>query len=192
MTRILIVYASDYGNTKKMAEAVANGVRSTGAEALLMEADKATKEDLLNSQGLIMGSPVHMGSPDWRVKKFIDTVCSPLWMKDALIGRVGGVFASGGGFGSGGAGVEITLLAMINNLAELGMLFVPLPKNTSEFRSGGIQWGPYGRSGGLEITEHPGVSQEALKVAFQHGANIARVAEIHKNQSPFMKEAAKV
>lgn len=190
MTRILIVYASDYGNTKKMAEAVAEGVRSTGAEALVKEADQATKEDLLGSDGLIMGSPVHMGSPDWRVKKFIDTVCSGLWMKDALIGRVGGVFASGGGFGSAGAGVEITLIAMLNNLAELGMMMVPLPKNTPEFKSGGIQWGPYGRSQGTGM-EQTGVSKEALKVAFQHGANIARVAEVHKHHSPFLKETVK-
>lgn len=190
MTRVLIVYASDYGNTKKMAEAVAEGVKSTGAEALIKEADHATKDDLLGSDAMIMGSPVHMGSPDWRVKKFIDTVCSGLWMKNALVGRVGGVFASGGGFGSAGAGVELAMLAMLNNLAELGMLIVPLPKNTPEYQNGGIQWGAYGRSQGVNM-EQSGVSKEALKVAFQHGANISRVADLHKNHSPFVKETVK-
>lgn len=190
MTRILIVYATDYGNTKKMADAIAEGVRSTGAEALMLEAEKVTKEDVLSSQGLIIGSPVHMGSADWRVKKFIDTVCSPLWMKDALIGRVGGVFASGGGFGGSGAGAELTLLGLMANLAELGMILVPLPKNTPEFRSGGIHWGACGRSGGPNM-EHTGVTPEALKTAFHHGANIARIAEIHKNHSPFLAAAAK-
>jgi len=190
MTRVLIVYSTDYGNTKKMADAITEGVRSTGAEALILEADKATQDDVLSSHGLILGSPVHMGSPDWRMKKFIDTVCSPLWMKDAMVGRVGGVFASGGGFGNAGAGVELTLLSMLNNIAELGMIIVPLPKNTHEFRSGGIQWGAFGRSGGLNM-EHTGMTPEALKVAFHHGANIARVADIHKQHSPFIAVAAK-
>jgi len=87
---------------------------------------------LLASDAVIVGSPVHMGSPDWCVKKFIDTVCSLLWMKDSLIGKVGAVFTSGGG-------CELPMLAMLNNFAELGMLMVPLPKNTPGYAVGGLQ-----------------------------------------------------
>jgi NAD(P)H dehydrogenase (quinone) len=183
MAKVLIVYATDYGNTKKMAESVASGVKSVAnSQADVKEAETITADDLLNCDALILGSPVHMGSLDWRVKKFIDKVCSGLWMKDKLIGKVCGVFASGSGFGSAGGGCELTLLAMLNNCAELGMIIVPLPKNTPNYRSGGIQWGPYGRTGGLNM-EQTGVSVEALEVAFHHGANIARVANTLKAET---------
>lgn len=176
MATVLIVYATDYGNTKKMAESVAAGVESVnGSQAILKTAEEVTPEDLIGSDGIILGSPVHMGSPDWRIKKFIDTVCSRLWMKDKLVGKVAGVFASGGGYGNGGGGCEVTLIAMLNNIAELGMIIVPLPKNTPSYPLGGIQWGPYGRSMGVN-QEQVGVSKESLEVAFHHGANIARAA----------------
>ncbi|MBW1648452.1 MAG: hypothetical protein JRJ72_10175 [Deltaproteobacteria bacterium] len=37
---------------------------------------------------LIPGSPVHMGSMDWRVKKFSDTVGCQFWMKNTAVGKV--------------------------------------------------------------------------------------------------------
>jgi NAD(P)H dehydrogenase (quinone) len=125
------------------------------------------------------------------VKKFIDSVCSPLWVKDKLIGKVGGVFATGGGFGNSGAGCELTMLAMLNNFVELGLVIVPLPKNTPGFAFGGLQWGPYARSGGLNM-EHVGVSNESLEAAFHHGANIARVATALQNTHLFAHQEVAV
>lgn len=176
MVKVLIVYATDYGNTQKMALAVADGVKGVqGAESSVKTADDVTKEDFLSHDAIIFGSPVHMGSPDWRIKKVIDQICSKLWMKDALVGKVGAVFASGGGFGGAGGGCELTLLAMLNNLVELGLVIVPLPKNTPGYSGGGLQWGPYGRSMGTNM-EQTGVLPEGLIAAMHHGANVARVA----------------
>jgi NAD(P)H dehydrogenase (quinone) len=71
VTKVLIVYATDYGNTKKMAEAVASGVTSVpDVQVELKLAEEATADDLIASDALIVGTPVHMGSPDWRVKKW--------------------------------------------------------------------------------------------------------------------------
>lgn len=187
MAQITIIYATDYGNTKKMAEAVAEGVRATGAVAVLKTAEEAKPEDLTSSDGVIIGSPVHMGSMDWRVKKFIDTVCSGLWMQDAMNGKVAGVFTSGGGFGNAGGGTELAMLAMLNNLAELGMLLVPLPKKTIGYQKGGLHWGPYGRSAS-ETMEHSGVSDEALTVAKAHGCHVARAAAALKGNQIFSDE----
>jgi len=185
MAKVLIVYATDYGNTQKMALAVEDGVKTVrGSSVLVKTADDAQADDLTSSDALIIGSPVHMGSPDWRVKKFIDSVCSKLWMKDKLIGKVGGAFVSGSGFGAAGGGCEITLLALLNNLAELGMVLVPLPKNTPGYAKGGLQWGPYGRSAGPNM-EQVGVLPESLEVARHHGANIARIAEAIKGKTLF-------
>lgn len=186
MNQILIIYASDYGNTEKMALAVAEGVGTVaGAQALVKKAEEVTAEDMTASAGVVVGSPVHMGCMDWRVKKFIDTVCSGLWMQDKMNGRVAGVFTSGSGFGGAGGGTEVAMLSILNNFAELGMLIVPLPKNTENYKKGGLQWGPYGRSANEDLNP-VGVSGEALAVAKKHGANIARAAALLNGQTVFV------
>lgn len=190
MSKVLIIYATDYGNTKKMAESVASGADSVpGTQTQIRYADEVTEEDMLTSDAVIVGTPVHMGSPDWRIKKMIDTICSQLWMKDKLIGKIGGVFSTGGGFGNGGGGCELSMLALLNNFAELGFLIVPLPKNTPGYRLGGLQWGPYARSMGVNM-EQTGVSKESLEASFHHGANIARLASALKGSSIFAKTDA--
>lgn len=181
MSKLLIVYASDYGNTEKMANAVAEGAKKVqGTEVTLKKADDVSADDLTASDGIIIGTPVHMGSIDWRVKKFIDTVCSAMWMQDALVGKVGGVFASGAGYGGAGGGSELTMLALLNNMAELGMIIVPLPKKTPGYPLGGLQWGPYGRSAGVNM-EQTGVAEESLEVANHHGTHVARVTAALKD-----------
>lgn len=185
MTKVLIVYATDHGNTKKMAEAVASGVETVpNASSEIVTAEEVTEEDVLSSDAVIVGSPVHMSSLDWRVKKFIDHVCGSLWMADRMIGKVGAVFASGGGLGNAGGGCEMTMLAMLTNLAEMGMILVPLPKTTPGYAHGGLQWGPYGRST-TENMEQTGVTDEKLEAAKYHGANVARAASVLKGNTIF-------
>jgi NAD(P)H dehydrogenase (quinone) len=176
MAKVLIIFATDYGSTKKMAEVVAEGVRSVdGANCVLRPAEETSAEDLISSDAIIFGSPVHMGSLDWRLKKLFDEVCSGLWMKDMLNGKVGAVFASGGGFGGAGAGAELTLLSMMANLAELSMILVPLPKSTPGYAKGGLHWGAYARTAS-ESGDPTGFPDDAKEVARNHGANVARVA----------------
>ncbi|MCX8044021.1 MAG: NAD(P)H-dependent oxidoreductase [Desulfobacterota bacterium] len=177
MANVIVIYATDYGNTKKMAEALAQGAASVPMTIVtLKEALAVTMDDLTAADAIVLGSPVHMGSMHWKMKKMIDEVCSRLWMPDALVGKVGAVFASGGGFGGAGEGVELAMLSMVNNLVELGMIFVPLPKNTAHYADGGLQWGPYGRSGDHD-GKPVGIADSVLEVCTAHGANIARVAQ---------------
>ena len=185
MSKILIVYASDYGNTEKMAGAIAEGVKLVpDVEVAVKKAEDVSADDMTASDGIIFGSPVHMGSMDWRVKKLIDTVCSGLWMQDLAVGKVAGVFATGSGFGGTGGGAELTMLSMLNNIAELGMVIVPLPKNTPGYAKGGLQWGAYGRTADENLNP-VGVSDDALSVARLHGVHIARVTKALKDSSVF-------
>ena len=65
MSNILIVYATDWNSTKKAAEAVAKGAASVaGTTVVVKSAETATAEDVLAADGVIVGTPVHMGSPD--------------------------------------------------------------------------------------------------------------------------------
>ena len=185
MADILIVYAGDWGSTKKMAEAIAKGVNSVhNSKAIIKTAEEVQADDLTAADGIIVGTPVHMGSMDWRVKTFIDKICGGLWMKDALVGKVGAVFASGGGLGNAGGGVELTLLSVLANLAELGLIIIPLPKKTPGYYKGGLHWGPYGRSMGEQM-EQTGLPEDRLEAAVQHGAHVARAAAALKGNAIF-------
>lgn len=185
MAKVLIVYATDYGNTKKMAETIAKGSLSIeNTNVVIKEAEGVSAEEVKGCDALVMGTPVHMGACDWRIKKFIDTVCSGLWMKDVMVGKIGAVFCSGSGFGSSGGGCELSLLSMLNNLVELGLIIIPLPKNTQGYAEAGLQWGPYGRSAGTHM-EQIGIKEEMLVSSFYHGRNIARAAALLQGNQIF-------
>jgi len=185
MTKILVVYESDYGSTEKMAHAAVEGINSVeGAQALLKKAEEVTADDFTGSDGVLVGTPVHMASMDWRIKKMIDTVCSGLWMQDKANGKAVGVFASGSGFGGGGGGVELTLVSLLNNFVELGMIVVPLPKSTEGYKKGGLHWGPYGRSADEDM-KHDGVSDDVLALTTRHAVHVTRVAQAIRDQNIF-------
>ncbi len=118
MCKIVIVQYSMYGHIYKMAEAVAEGVRQVaGCEAVItrvpetlsdevlgmmgaLDAQKsmahipvATLEDLAGADALIFGTPTRFGAMCGQMRQFLDST-GGLWMKGALTGKPGSVFAS--------------------------------------------------------------------------------------------------
>jgi NAD(P)H dehydrogenase (quinone) len=81
MGKIVIVYHSGYGHTKKVAEAVARG---SAGELLPIDAEGNLPEDgweaLNAADAIVFGSPTYMGSVSWQFKKFADA-SSRVWMK---------------------------------------------------------------------------------------------------------------
>lgn len=187
MTSILVTYSTHTGTTERFADAIAEGARSVdGVDVTVLAASDATVEDFLAADGVIMGTPVHMGSMDWQTKRLIDEVCSGLWIPDTGIGKVGAVFAVGSGIGMVGAGAELALLSLLANLAELGMVIVPLPKNTPGYFTNGLHWGPVAITG--EKDGRPvGIPEEQFVVARAHGANVARVATALAGKDPLTR-----
>jgi len=73
MKRILIVHHSQSGNTRRMAQAVAQGAALVeGVETLARTAAQATLEDLLSCHGLALGSPEYFGYMAGALKDFFD------------------------------------------------------------------------------------------------------------------------
>ncbi len=176
MAHVLIVYTSLFENTRKLAEAVAEGARSVpDTDVAMKSAEEATQEDARTCDALVLGSPVHMGMLDWRLKRFIDNAVYHLWLTDDLVGKVGAAFTTGGGYGDAGSGSELTQLAMLGPLAECGMVLVPFPKSSPGSETTGSRWGPHARTGGRRM-EPVGIQDEALEGGRQHGASVARVA----------------
>jgi len=174
---VLIAYHSDYGSTEKMAKAIATGMRSAAADTQieLKQAANTSPDDLLTADIIVFGTPVHMGSMAWQMKKLIDESAG-LWMENALEGKVGGVFVSGGGFGGAGGGAELTMAGLHANFLEHGMLVVGFPKSALGYAEGGLHWGAYARSGNHEGMPE-GISDSQLTAARSYGAHLIEVAE---------------
>lgn len=191
MARILIIYYSRDGSTENMARQVGRGVESiNGSEALLRtvprvsaECEKiaddipaqgapyATLDDLIQCDGLALGSPTHFGNMAAPLKYFLDGT-TQLWFSGALSGKPAGVFTS---TSSMHGGQESTLLSMMYPLMHHGMLIMSIPCNElalKETASGGTPYGPSHLSAsGQQLTEHEKIICQSL------GKRLATVAD---------------
>jgi len=116
MVRMLIAYYSRSGNTKKMAELIAEGVREQGVKVILKEVKDVAAKDLAEYDGLIIGSPAYYGSMAGPVKQLLDeSAC----LHGKLDGKVGGAFCSSANIAGGN---ETTILDILNALLIHGMI----------------------------------------------------------------------
>jgi NAD(P)H dehydrogenase (quinone) len=121
--KILVLYYSEQGNTRAMAELVAAGAKNVpDTEVRLKTVAEATADDLRWCDGIAVGSPTHMGTIAWEMKKWWDTVAQPLWYE--IEGKIGCAFSSSGGAGGGG---ELTCLALQIVLMNYGLLVFGVP-----------------------------------------------------------------
>jgi NAD(P)H dehydrogenase (quinone) len=143
MAKVLVLYYSSYGHMETMANAIAEGARSSGASVdikrvpettppevakaahfkLDQQAPMATIEELANYDAIIVGSPTRFGRMASQMASFLDQA-GGLWMRGALHGKVGGAFTS---TATQHGGQEVTLFSIITNLLHYGMVIVGLP-----------------------------------------------------------------
>ena len=117
MAKILVVYDSKTGNTEKMAFAVAEGAEQVkGVEASIKKVDKTDLKDLLNADGIIMGSPTYYGQMSAKLKALID---ESVKIHGKLEGKVGAAFTSSGGTATG---AETTILSILQAMLVHGMI----------------------------------------------------------------------
>jgi NAD(P)H dehydrogenase (quinone) len=116
MTKVLILYYSSYGHIEQMADAVAEGARSAGAEvdirrvpetcppavveAAHFKTDSAHPviegpDALADYDAIVIGAPTRFGRMPSQMASFLD-MTGGLWMRGALIGKVGAAFTSTG------------------------------------------------------------------------------------------------
>jgi len=122
MHQILILYYSKGGNTRKLAEAVAEGVGQVdGATAVLRHTRDVTTDDFKAADGVIAGSPVYFGSMAAQLKKVMDDF---IGVRKQMEGKVGAAFATAG---DPSGGKETTMMSIIQALLIYGMLIVGDP-----------------------------------------------------------------
>ncbi len=124
--QILVLYYSRGGNTKKLAEAVARGVNKVeGVKAVLKSTSEVKKEDFLNSDGIIAGSPVYFGTMASELKKVFEEFVG---IRKQMEGKVGAAFATSGHHTGG---KETTMMSIIQCLLIYGMIIVGDPMSAT-------------------------------------------------------------
>ncbi len=117
MVKVLVLYDTQSGNTRAMAQAVADGAGSLpGAAVTLKSVEEADPRDLFEHDGIAVGSPTWCGQMTWKLKKFFDEgLCA--WGK--VEDKVGCAFSSSGGQGGGS---EMACLSILSVMLNYGML----------------------------------------------------------------------
>ena len=136
MAKVLVLYYSMYGHIETMAQAVAEGARSvSGAEVTIKRvpetmpeeafknaggkanqtAEVASPAELADYDAILFGVPTRFGNMPGQMRTFFDQT-GGLWVKGALINKLGSVFTSTGT----GGGQEMTATTTWATLAHHG------------------------------------------------------------------------
>jgi NAD(P)H dehydrogenase (quinone) len=196
--KVQVIFHSLYGHVYKLAEAVAEGCRETGAEAQVLQVAETLSDEILQKMGaietrksfahipiadpkkladadaIILGTPTRYGAATAEMRAFLDAT-GGLWASGALIGKVGSAFTS---TASQHGGQETTLLATSTFFFHMGMVIAGVPYSTKELSiltemSGGT---PYGAStiAGPHGERQPSANE--LTIARAQGRHVATIA----------------
>ncbi len=116
MARALVSYYTRTGNTRKMADKIAETLKKEGLEVALKRVEDTSPSELPDYQAIILGSPTYYGTMAWEVKKLLD---ESVKFHTKLRGRVGGAFTSSANIGGGN---ETTVLDILKALMIHGMV----------------------------------------------------------------------
>jgi NAD(P)H dehydrogenase (quinone) len=143
MARVLVLYYSSYGHVEALAEAMATGGRSVGAEVDVKRVPETVPEPLARQSGfkldqtapvatiaelegydaIIVGTGTRFGPLSSQMAAFLDQA-GGLWARGALNGKVGAAFSASA---TQHGGQEMTLMSIITNLLHFGMTIVASP-----------------------------------------------------------------
>lgn len=192
MSEILVLYYSRTGKVAQLARLVARGVeevdgmrarlRSVPPVAPVTEtaqppepdegAPYATRDDLRECAGLVLGSPTRFGNMAAPLKYFIDSTAAE-WASGTLVGKPAGVFTS---TSTMHGGQETTLLSMMLPLLHHGLLIVGIPYTEAALNSTQGGGSPYGASHVAGVGGGNPISDDERTLARALGRRVADVA----------------
>ena len=196
---VLIVIDTRYGNTHRLALAVAEGAgKVAGAQVKLARAPVMEPEAIYNQQderfqkaqtafrklpeatpadlewcdALVLGSPTRFGNMSAPLKTFIDST-GKLWLTGGLIGKVGAAFCSTSSMHGGN---ETTLLTMMLPMLHHGMVIVGMPYSEPRMITTTRGGTPYGASSVSGPAADQGPNEDELLIAASFGQHLAETA----------------
>ena len=120
--QVLVMYFSKGGNTKKLAQAIAQGVKQVeGVGCLVKPCGEVNQDDFTGSDGIIAGSPVYFGTMAADMKVVFDKFVG---QRRKMEGKVGAAFATAG---DPTGGKETTILSIHQAMLIYGMIIVGDP-----------------------------------------------------------------
>ena len=124
--KILVLYFSKGGNTRKLAEAIAEGAGSVNSiEVVIKTTETVTTDDFVEADGVVAGSPVYFGLMAADLKRVFDEFVS---VRRKMEGKVGAAFATSG---DPTGGKETTMMGIIQALLIYGMVIVGDPMDAT-------------------------------------------------------------
>jgi len=191
MKEILVLYYSQHGAVRQMAQLVARGIeQSPGARARVRTVPRvspvceaiesavpdtgapyAELQDLEECAALALGSPTRFGNMAAPLKHFLDST-SGLWLRGALAGKPAAVFTSTSTLHGG---QETTLISMMLPLLHHGMLIVGLPYSEAELTSTTSGGTPYGASHVAGAASDRALTEDERKLCIALGKRLAAV-----------------
>lgn len=196
---VLIAFYSRNGSTEALAQAIAEGARSEGAEVRLRRTrevvgpevmarapgwteaaermnaayEAPTEADAEWADAIVFGTPTRFGATTSELKAYIDSL-GGLWFQGKLNGKVGAAFTSTSTLHGGN---ESTILSLYNPMAHLGLIIVPLGyADPVMFKGPGT---PYGASS-VSGNDNTPPTEGDLDVARFQGRRVAQVAKALK------------
>lgn len=123
MPKIIVVYHSGYGHTKRVAEHVAEGA---GAILLSIDAEGNVPEgawdQLASADAIVFGAPTYMGNVSWQFKRFADAT-SKAWFTRAWQDKVFGGFTNSASFNGD---KQVSLITLQTLASQHGGIWVSL------------------------------------------------------------------
>jgi len=116
MSKVLVIYYSRTGNTKKMAEFIVEGIEKEGLEAVIKDVKDVNADEFLKYEAIIIGSPTYYGTMAAEIKKLLDETVK---FHGKLDGKIGAAFASSANIAGGN---ETTILDILNAMLIHGMI----------------------------------------------------------------------
>ena len=192
MIEVLVLYYSRHGATEALAREVCLGVDSVHAVAARLRTvppvstvcetvgspvpasgpPYATREDLAECAGLVMGSPTRFGNMAAPLKYFLDGTATE-WLAGTLSGKPAGLFTSTSTLHGG---QETTLVGMALPLLHHGMLIVGLPYTEPVLSTTKTGGSPYGASHVSWNRDGDELSSDERALARALGARVAGIA----------------
>ncbi len=194
MAKVLVLYYSSWGHMEAMANAAAEGARQAGADVVVKRAPEivpeevakaahykldqpaeiATPDELADYDAIIFGISTRYGAMAAQMKNLLDQT-GALWMRGALVGKVGSVMCS---TATQHGGQEMALISTQVSLQHHGMVIVGLPyafqgqMGLDEVKGGS----PYGATTMSDGDGSRMPSAVELEAASWQGGHVAKIA----------------
>ncbi len=179
---IAVIYHSNYGHTKRVAEAVVTGARQqlTDTQVKAVDVHDVDWDFLDRADLLVFGSAVYMGSVTAEFKTFMDET-SKRWYNREWEGKWAGAFANSGGLSGDKLAVlqQLCLYAMQHGMNWIGLPLMPTGHTETDLNRLSSFLGLMTQSGDAPPEETP--CQGDIDTAIWFGDHLAKTIIKHRS-----------